>query len=315
MGACLIKALINASFSMSHNAPTQHSHRFLPPLNALKAFESAARLQSLTKASEELNVTRAAVSQQVKQLEHYLEATLFERSGSKLTLTDDAQYYLPLLTQMFDSLSVGTEQLFERERRNLLTLNVAQSFCHQWLIPRVSEFKRLNPNLELKIATTSNPYPNTSQTADIEIINGMLPKESQLTERLTDEHWVLVASQSYLKQHGVMELTDIAEAEKITTSGYRENWTYWFNQVGYCDDWVKPKLHFDHSLLAVEAAVCGLGILLVKDVLVEEQLKQGELIKVGEWKVPCETSHYILCHNPSNSMAIEFFDWLRHSFN
>ena len=112
MGACLIKALINASCSMSHNAPTQHSHRFLPPLNALKAFESAARLQSLTKASEELNVTRAAVSQQVKQLEHYLEATLFERSGSKLTLTDDAQYYLPLLTQMFDSLSVGTEQLF-----------------------------------------------------------------------------------------------------------------------------------------------------------------------------------------------------------
>ncbi|MDN3685625.1 LysR family transcriptional regulator [Vibrio sinaloensis] len=97
-------------------------------MNALKAFESAARLKSLTKAAQELNVTRAAVSQQVKLLEQYLEATLFERSGSQLTLTDDARYYLPLLTQMFDSLSVGTEQLFERKRRNLLTLNIAQSF-------------------------------------------------------------------------------------------------------------------------------------------------------------------------------------------
>ena len=298
---------------MSYNTHAQHSHRFLPPLNALKAFESAARLKSLTKAAQELNVTRAAVSQQVKLLEQYLEATLFERSGSQLTLTDDAQYYLPLLTQMFDSLSVGTEQLFERKRRNLLTLNIAQSFCHQWLIPRFAEFQRLHPDLELKIATTSNPYPNTSQTADIEIINGVLPKGSQYAQRLTSEHWVLAASPSYIKQHGVAKVSDIAKAEKLSTTGYRENWNYWFNRIGYCQDWVKPTLNFDHSLLAVEAAVCGLGILMVKDVLIENQLKQGELQIVGEWKIPCETSHYALCHNPSNPMAIQFFDWLKHS--
>lgn len=75
--------------------------RFLPPLNALRAFEAAARNQSLTKAAEELNVTRAAVSQQVKQLEGYLNAVLFERTGAKLSLTEDAKYYLPLLTHTF----------------------------------------------------------------------------------------------------------------------------------------------------------------------------------------------------------------------
>jgi len=298
---------------MTNSLFSQQSQRFLPPLNALKAFESAARLKSLTKAAEELYVTRAAVSQQVKQLEQYLEATLFERSGSKLTLTDDAQYYLPLLTQMFDSLSVGTEQLFERKRRNLLTLNVAQSFCLQWLIPRLADFRRHHPDVELKISTTSNPYPNSSQTADIEIINGMLPKQSQHTAQLGDEYWLLVASPSYLSQKRVAELTQLAQADKISTTGYRENWNYWFKQLGYTDEWLKPRLHFDHSLLAVEAAVCGLGVLMVKNILVEDQLKQGALIEVGKWKIPCETSHYILCHNPSNSNAIQFFDWLRHS--
>lgn len=89
--------------------------RFLPPLNALRAFEAAARNQSLTKAAEELNVTRAAVSQQVKQLEGYLNAVLFERTGAKLSLTEDAKYYLPLLTHTFSCLSAGTEQLFERD--------------------------------------------------------------------------------------------------------------------------------------------------------------------------------------------------------
>lgn len=300
---------------MSNYPPNQQMQRFLPPLNALKAFESAARLKSLTKAADELNVTRAAVSQQVKQLEQTLSATLFERSGSKLTLTEDAQYYLPLLTQVFDSLSVGTEQLFEKRRRHLVTLSIAQSFCHQWLIPRLAEFKRLHPHIELKITTTSNAYPSANQAADVEIINGVLPLGGDESNCLAQEHWRVVASPGFLKRQPICDLASLAQADKLATTGYRENWRYWFDRLGHSGEMTRPVIQFDHSLLAVEAAVCGLGVLLVKDLLVEDQLKQGELHIVGEWQLASETCHYVLCHNQSNSHALEFAHWLRHSFH
>lgn len=108
----------------------------LPPLNALKAFEAAARLQSFTKAAEELNVTRAAVSQQVKALESQLEAILFERHGAQLVLTEAARDYLPVVSNLFQQLAVTTEQLFNRRQNGQLVLHVAHSFCLQWQIGR-----------------------------------------------------------------------------------------------------------------------------------------------------------------------------------
>lgn len=299
---------------MSNRFPHKHLQRFVPPLNALKAFESAARLKSLTKAAEELSVTRAAVSQQVKQLEQYLNAALFERVGSKLVLTAEAEYYLPLLTQLFDSLSVGTEQLFERKRRHLVHLHIAQSLCHQWLLPRLVEFKRLYPTVELKISTTSNPYPNSNQTADVEIINGVLPADSPDALRLTDEQWVVVASPNYLQQYPILELSDLALAEKLATAGYREHWAYWFDYCDYQDAVTKPSIQFDHSLLAIEAAILGLGVLLVKDMLVDGPLKRGELVRVGHWTMPSETQHYIVHHSRHNPHAVQFVDWILRSF-
>ncbi|WP_277205860.1 LysR substrate-binding domain-containing protein [Vibrio misgurnus] len=300
---------------MSPRAFDQHWQRFLPPLNALKAFESAARLKSLTNAAAELNVTRAAVSQQVKQLELYLNATLFERSGSKLVLTEEAEYYLPLLTQVFDSLSVGTEQLFARKRRRLLTLHIAQSFCHQWLIPRLAEFRQQNPQIELKISTTSNPYPNSNQRADIEIINGTLPIEQTEAICLIDEHWIAVAAPDYLQQHPINDLADLAQAAKLATSGYRENWKYWLASLGYDQSVSKPIMQFDHSLLAIEAATFGLGVLLVKDILVQQLLDRGELVLVGEWRIACETRHYLLSHNANHHDGNLFIEWLNFNLN
>lgn len=107
--------------------------RYLPPLNALRVFEAAARYKNLSKAADELNISRTAVSQQVKQLELYLNAKLFIRQGPLLQLTDQATHYLPLLSNSFDALSNGTVNLFERNKKQQLTLRVAQSFCQQWL--------------------------------------------------------------------------------------------------------------------------------------------------------------------------------------
>lgn len=284
--------------------------RFLPPLNALKAFESAARLQSLTKAAEELHVTRAAVSQQVKQLEGYLGAALFERQGAKLTLTHDAEYYLPLLTQTFHSLSVGTEQLFARKQRHTVILSVAQSFCIKWLIPRLSDFRRQNPNIDLKFSSTSNAYPNGSGFADVEIINGTRNCRDPQQRYLANESWVVVAAPDYVDASLPMSVEQIAQTEKIMTTGYTESWDHWFSHTGYRGDWIKPALQFDHSSLSIEAALKGLGVLLVKDVLVDEQVAQGQLVQVYLKQVPTEGGHYLISHNPTKESAAIFVTWL-----
>ncbi|MCG9682216.1 LysR substrate-binding domain-containing protein [Vibrio sp. Isolate23] len=294
---------------------TCQSMRFIPPLNALKAFESAARLQSLTKAADELNVTRAAVSQHVKQLESYLEATLFERRGSKLQLTEDAQYYLPLLTQMFESLSVGTEQLFQRKKRYRLNLSIAQSFCFQWLIPRLEDFRRDHPNIELKISTSSNAYPNGSKVADIEIINGPKPMGEGDVIALTKENWVLVAAPRLVVSNSIQTLDELANSEKIATTGYQENWQYWFDYHHFTGRIVEPAIQFDHSLLSIEAAVSGLGILLVKELLVEEHLIQGSLVRISDKIVPSRDGHYLLQHDPSNPLATQFSNWITSSLD
>ena len=157
----------------------------LPPLNSLKAFEATARLHSFTKAAEELNVTRAAVSQQVKSLEVYLDATLFERNGAQLNLTQAAHEYLPVVSHVFQSLSAATQHLFSRQQQAQLTLHVAHSFCSQWLMPRLADFHRQHPKISFKVSTTANAMPSNSDIADVEIINGYGEWQSQKAIQLT----------------------------------------------------------------------------------------------------------------------------------
>lgn len=284
--------------------------RFLPPLNALRAFEAAARHQSLTKAAEELNVTRAAVSQQVKQLEGYLNAVLFERTGAKLSLTEDAKYYLPLLTHTFSCLSAGTEQLFERGRRDAVSLNIAQSFCAQWLIPKLADFRCHHPDIDLKVSTTSNAFPNGSMTTDIEIVNGIGHPLPPNALRLVDESWLVVVKPDYLTGKHVT-LEDIVAAEKIATTGYSQGWEQWFEAQGYVGRFNKPCLQFDHSLLAIDAAIHGLGLLLVKDILVQKHLTQGSLAQLWQQKVPTEGGHFLINHQPHKASAVCFVKWLQ----
>ncbi len=196
----------------------------LPPLNALKAFEAAARLQSFTKAAEELNVTRAAVSQQVKALESQLEAVLFERHGAQLVLTEAARDYLPVVSNLFQQLAVTTDQLFNRRQNGQLVLHVAHSFCLQWLLPRLGDFRRRYPQWPLKISTTSNTLPDNSATADVEIINGYGDWQYDQVTKLTEENWILVASPGFLQLNPIATLDDLINVPRLATSGYVETW-------------------------------------------------------------------------------------------
>lgn len=290
--------------------------RYLPPLNALRAFEAAARHQNLSKAADELNVSRTAVSQQVKQLELYLNAKLFIRQGSLLKLTDQATHYLPLLSNSFDALSNGTVNLFERNKKQQLTLRIAQSFCQQWLLPRLADFKRQQPNVTIKMLTTNHLYPQQNDSVDIEIINGYGDWSQPDSIQLTDESWLVVASPSLQTQLDLQTLEDLALTEKITTFGYHEKWQDWFDLQQFKGKVSEPTLLFENSQLAIEAALNSLGILFVRSLLVENDLKEGRLVQLSEVSLPSKSHHYLLCQQASlhKKVVSDFKQWLLESF-
>lgn len=285
----------------------------LPPLNSLKAFEATARLQSFTKAAEELNVTRAAVSQQVKSLEVYLNATLFERNGAQLNLTQAAHEYLPVVSHVFQSLSAATQHLFSRQQQAQLTLHVAHSFCSQWLMPRLADFHRQHPKISFKVSTTANAMPSNSDIADVEIINGYGEWQSQQAIQLTRENWIVVASPGFLHLNPVCDLADLIRLPKLATGGYQETWQCWLEQQGYQGTSIKLTGEFEHSLLAIEAAVNQLGVLLVRDLLVEDHLQQGTLVKVGEWSMPSRGAHHMIIRDEEKPHVKAFVDWVMQS--
>ncbi|EOD9419974.1 LysR substrate-binding domain-containing protein [Vibrio campbellii] len=285
----------------------------LPPLNSLKAFEATARLQSFTKAAEELNVTRAAVSQQVKSLEAYLDATLFERNGAQLNLTQAAHEYLPVVSHVFQSLSAATQHLFSRQQQAQLTLHVAHSFCSQWLMPRLADFHRQHPKISFKVSTTANAMPSNSDIADVEIINGYGEWQSQQAIQLTRENWIVVASPGFLHLNPVRDLADLIRLPKLATGGYQETWQCWLEHQGYQGTSIKLTGEFEHSLLAIEAAVNQLGVLLVRDLLVEDHLQQGTLVKVGEWSMPSRGAHHMIIRDEEKPHVKDFVDWIMQS--
>ncbi|AGH81912.1 transcriptional activator [Psychromonas sp. CNPT3] len=290
--------------------------RKLPPLNALRAFEAAARHQNLSKAAKELNVSRTAVSQQVKQLELYLDAQLFIRNGSLLQLTDQAAHYLPLLTSNFDRLEKGTLHLFERNKKQQLIMRIAHSFCQQWLLPRLADFKRQHPNISIKILTTNNIYPQKNENIDLEILNGYVDVMDPDAIKLTQESWLVVASPHLKRLQSLQTLEDLALADKISTLGYHETWQDWFLLQNYADKVTEPHLLFENSQLSIEATINGLGILFVRSLLVADELKEGRLVALSEVTLSSKSHHYLICyqnHAPKEALD-NFTQWLLQCF-
>ncbi|GEM79806.1 LysR substrate-binding domain-containing protein [Vibrio superstes] len=299
-----------------NRAPLKQSQRRIPPFKALRAFESAARHGSFSLAAEELNVTRAAVSQQIKLLEQYLDSKLFERAGIKLKLTEQALDYLPLLTDTLDNLAFGTNHLFGQKKRETLKIRVAQSFCHMWLLPRLADFHRNYPNIALEFYSTTNLYPSNNNTVDLEIVNGYGNWNATEYETLgRKEEWSVVASPQFLNEHDfALDIEAIALFPKIETLGYNEGWKTWFALHDSSLIYSAPMMQFDSTQLSVEAAIQGLGMLIAKSVLVDDALKQGTLKLAHPRTMPSQSQHYLIKNiTHHNAKKINTFrEWLAH---
>ncbi len=270
--------------------------RKLPPLNALRAFEAAARHLSFTRAAEELHVTQAAVSHQVKSLEDYLGIKLFRRFNRSLLLTDEGQSYLPGLTKAFDLLDDSTRRLAKKDAGGALTVSVLPSFAARWLVARLGRFRRAHPEVDLRIDPNAGLADFAHGDVDVGIRYGKGNYPGLHAVRLMAEDIFPVCSPTLMEgEHLLNHPEDLAYHTLLHDDGHGD-WRTWLlaNEVKNVDP--NRGTVFTDSSMLVEAAKRGQGVALARSVLASDELEAGTLVRpFGDQSVPAEYAYYIVC--------------------
>jgi LysR family transcriptional regulator, glycine cleavage system transcriptional activator len=286
--------------------------RRLPQLTALRAFEAAARHLSFARAAEELHVTPAAVSQQIKQLESYLGISLFRR-GRRLILSDAAREALPLLSDGFDQLERAVSRLRAGYEDGPLVVSVPPTFAARWLVARLDDFQSAYPNIELHLHASRRLVDFTVEEVDVAVRFGSDPYPDLHTDRLMVETIVPVASPSLAatitapaELTGYTLLNDDARAWDPTFP----DWDTWLSSLG-----VTGKLRirrFSDSNLVIEAATAGLGVALMWHSLVADELRAGRLQRLFDSILPTAHGYHLVV--PPNRLQVPkiaaFRDWM-----
>ena len=284
--------------------------RRLPPLNSLRAFESAARLLSFTRAADELAVTQSAVSHQVKTLEDWAGLPLFRRDGRAVALTEAAQKFLPAVTQARDQLALAGRKLQAVDPgQGWLTVAVMPSFAGKWLVPRLSGFRAKHPNIDVWLATFEAQSGALGPDVDMAIRYGREEWPGLTTIKFLSEELFPVCAPSVAAQ-----LKDPADLVRTTLlhDELREDWTMWLRAAGVTTVDATRGPGFDDSGLLIQAAIEGLGVALGRSVLVKGDLNAGRLVRPFATSLPGGSS-YALVYPPelANAPKVKAFrEWL-----
>lgn len=288
--------------------------RRLPSLTALRAFEAAARQASFAKAAEELHVTPAAVSQQIKQLEDYLGVNLFRR-GKALALSDAATAALPLVSEAFDQLERAVARLRVGQERGPLVVSAPPVFAARWLVPRLEDFQARHPDIELRLLATKRLVDFALEDVDLAIRFGPGPYPGLHTEHLMPETIVAVAAPTLaaaVAQPADLLACILLEDEWHTGAGVFPDWESWLAALGVTPDAPLRIRRFSDVSLAIHAALAGLGVTLAWRSLVADDLASGRLIHLFDHTVPTSMGFHLV--TPANRLGLgkvaAFRDWL-----
>jgi LysR family transcriptional regulator, glycine cleavage system transcriptional activator len=285
----------------------------LPPLAWLRAFEVSARHLSFTAAATELGLSQAAVSKQIKLLEIKLGEPLFIRLPRSLKLTMPGEAFLPKVRDAFDRLSSGTYEVFGKRRTDRLTIRAAAGFAVNWLGPRMHNFIRLYPEIELRVISSVWNETETNADFDLDIRYGDGQWPGETAYRLTRESLVPVCSPALRDAgNGLTLPNQLNNHTLIHVLGYKEGWARWLNAANVTLINGQSRLQFDTSLMAIEVAASGAGIAMGRTSLVQKELQSGRLIAPFALQVPVSEAFYLIASEPENNSrnATLFKDWI-----
>jgi len=257
----------------------------LPPLSALRAFEAAGRLGSFTRAAEELHVTTAAISHQVRGLEEWLGVPLFRRTTRRLFLTEDGQVALGYLREGFEQLARGVEVLRgSRGRQRILTVSTTPSFAAKWLVPRLGGFSRSHPGIDIRLAATTALAKFDRDQVDVAVRFGGGRYAGTRSQRLFGEFVTPMASPRVWARLGRKPRpSDLARAailhdDSVLMTGKQPGWREWLRKAGVAGVEVERGMHFDDGHIVLQAAAEGRGVALGRVVLAAPDLDAGSLV-------------------------------------
>ena len=273
--------------------------RRLPPLNALRAFESAARHLNFSRAADELSVTPGAVSQQIQNLEDYVGVSLFKRTPKGLLLTDAAQTALPALREAFDRLAEAASLLTAAVDGRRLTLTAPPSFAAKWLVPRLKSFEEAYPQVDVWLSADMEIVDFTAGEIDLAIRYGAGRYPALELQRLMQETVIPVASPALMAENPLDKPEDLAK-HILLHDGSPDadescpDWSMWLAARGVrgVDGTRGPR--FNQSSLVIEAAMGGRGIALAKRTLAQDDLDAGRLVNPLQIATAVDFAYYLV---------------------
>jgi LysR family glycine cleavage system transcriptional activator len=285
--------------------------RQLPPLNALRAFEAAARSESFTRATEELCVTQGAVSHQVKLLEATLGIKLFNREHQRLVITGAGREYLNVVRDALDRIAAGTERIVQRQNTGVLTVSTSPDFAAKWLVNRLGRFAEAHSGIDLRVSATMHHIDFVREEVDVAVRHGDGNWSGLDAVRLCTEQLFPVCSPRLMSgRNRIAKPSDLLKFPLLHLEDSKA-WSNWFDAAGV-DAEMSHGLVLNRASMLIDAAVNGQGVALARTALAAWDLINGRLVKPFDLALKLSKTYWIVCPKAASMQPkiVTFRDWL-----
>jgi LysR family glycine cleavage system transcriptional activator len=282
-------------------------------LNAVRAFEAAARNASFTGAARELTVSQGAVSRHVALLERWLDVKLFLRVHGGVELTPQGRAYFRLVQGALDQIEAGARQLRQDVEGGRLRLKLPPTFALRWLMPRLARFHARHPNIDVQITTSHEPADFDREQVDVSIYSWPDPPAGPGYLRLFGEVLLVVCAPGLIARHGPLQTVEDLEHHVLLCSLHRPfDWPRWLAAAGATQIDGNDGLKFENAALACQGAIDELGVMVTQYAFVEDDLRSGRLISPLALRVRTSGAYCLAFHSgrakPDRVRAFE--DWI-----
>ncbi|AUG54478.1 LysR family transcriptional regulator [Thalassospira marina] len=285
------------------------AHSPLPPLNSLRAAEAIGRLGTLQKAAAELNVTAGAISQQIKTLEQFLGIGLFDRTEKGMVPTAAGARLLPGLSTGFAHIRGGVDAALERDD-NVLTVTSGVVFAGKWLVPRLGRFRERHPGIDIRLSTDNHLTAFDHDDVDLGIRFGRGDWPGVRAIKLLDQQILPVCAPSLAERF--KKPGDIARGPRIVDAQSMFVWQDWLDIAGVNHPIEGTEIRYSDAYLALEGAMAGHGAMLGWPVVVQDALKNGDLIEPFNICAPTPFAYWLVSSERrwNRPLVRQFRDWI-----
>lgn len=282
----------------------------LSSITALICFEAAARNLSFKNAAQEMNVTPAAVSHQIKALEADLGCSLFLRRSRGVELTEKGAFLFLAIQRGFETISEAVTQIRDRQETVDVTIRTTTAFSSLWLTPKISAFWKSHPTVT--VSQIVSDVPGMTGRCDLSIHYGNRQENGVECRELFQDRIVALGTSAFAAEHGIRRVEDLLKAPLIHMSNVENDWTTWadwFQALGH----PLPKgrnFYVNNYMIALQAAQDDVGAVLGWDGLVENLMQEGRLVQLVADSVRSPVPFHLKIHPKATSKARLFADWL-----